>query len=226
MRNRARQRATPAAVHVCVQPTAIGPLTLAVAGDALVYCGFATPLAVRRRMARTAPDWCVQMLHSTVTTSILQEVTDQLQAFLDGRSHGFSLPLDLRLASVFTQQVLTAVDSLAPYGRTATYGELAAALGRPRAARAVGTALGANPLCVVLPCHRIVGSTGRLTGYAGGLRAKRYLLDLEESAGHSAAADRLEPGTGAAALPSGFLRCGCQHAVSGPSAVRQRPLAQ
>ena len=71
---------------------------------------------------------------------------------------------------------MLALESFVPYGRTATYGELAAALGRPRAARAVGMALGSNPLCVVLPCHRIVGAKGSLTGYAGGVPAKRFPL--------------------------------------------------
>lgn len=179
MRIRARRPGAPALVHISVRPSAVGPLTLAVAGRTLVYCGFAPPVAVRRRMARAAPEWCGQILHSAVTTEALEEVGAQLEAYLGGRSREFSLPLDLRLAPLFTREAVTALGGLVPYGRTATYGELAAALGRPSAARAVGTALGANPLCVVLPCHRIVGSTGRLTGYAGGLRAKQYLLDLE-----------------------------------------------
>jgi methylated-DNA-[protein]-cysteine S-methyltransferase len=67
------------------------------------------------------------------------------------------------------------------YGSRTTYGALAAAVGRPRASRAVGAALGANPLCVVLPCHRVVAGSGALTGYAGGLDAKRYLLNLEST---------------------------------------------
>ncbi|MER5790561.1 MGMT family protein [Streptomyces sp. NPDC001980] len=89
--------------------------------------------------------------------------------------------MDLRLATPFSRTTVERLDALLPYGVTGTYAELAAALGRPRAARAVGTALGANPLCVVLPCHRVVGSGGRLTGYAGGVEAKRFLLDLEHS---------------------------------------------
>jgi methylated-DNA-[protein]-cysteine S-methyltransferase len=83
------------------------------------------------------------------------------------------------LTTPFQRQVLTVLPQVVGYGRRASYGEVAAGLGRPKASRAVGTALGANPLCVVLPCHRVVGATGALTGYAGGLEAKRYLLDLE-----------------------------------------------
>ena len=75
--------------------------------------------------------------------------------------------------------MLPQLAATAGYGDRATYGELAARVERPSAARAVGAALGANPLCVVLPCHRIVASSGALTGYAGGLAAKRYLLELE-----------------------------------------------
>ncbi len=89
------------------------------------------------------------------------------------------LVVDLTLATPFQQQVLPALTTGTSYGGRTTYGALAAAIGRPTAARAVGAALGANPLCIVLPCHRVVASSGALTGYAGGLAAKTYLLDLE-----------------------------------------------
>jgi methylated-DNA-[protein]-cysteine S-methyltransferase len=91
------------------------------------------------------------------------------------------------------EQLETALSAYAPavrpprlaatvsYGRTTTYGTLATALGRPTAARAVGAVLGANPLCVVLPCHRVIAASGALSGYAGGLEAKRRLLALEAS---------------------------------------------
>jgi methylated-DNA-[protein]-cysteine S-methyltransferase len=106
-------------------------------------------------------------------------VRRQLEQYLTGRRHDFDVRLDLALTTPFQRQVLTALPQVVGYGRRASYGEVAAGLGRPKASRAVGTALGANPLCVVLPCHRVVGATGALTGYAGGLAAKRYLLDLE-----------------------------------------------
>lgn len=69
-----------------------------------------------------------------------------------------------------------------PYGETVTYGQLATELGDPHLAQAVGSAVGRNPLSIIVPCHRVVGSTGRLTGYAGGLDNKRFLLELEEPA--------------------------------------------
>ncbi|MCH8836554.1 MAG: methylated-DNA--[protein]-cysteine S-methyltransferase, partial [Candidatus Marinimicrobia bacterium] len=72
--------------------------------------------------------------------------------------------------------------SRVPYGQTATYGDIAGRMGRPRAARAVGRAVAANPLAILIPCHRIMGSDGRLTGYGGGLELKRTLLDLESRA--------------------------------------------
>jgi methylated-DNA-[protein]-cysteine S-methyltransferase len=111
----------------------------------------------------------------------LDEARAQLEAFLDGRTREFSLRTDLALASDFQRTVLPQLAATVGYGDRVTYGELAARVDRPSAARAVGAALGANPLCVVLPCHRIVASSGALTGYAGGLEAKRYLLELEAS---------------------------------------------
>jgi methylated-DNA-[protein]-cysteine S-methyltransferase len=80
----------------------------------------------------------------------------------------------------FAKQVLAATDRVG-YGQLATYGEIAARIGRPTAARAVGAALGSNPVPIVVPCHRVVGASGRLTGYAGGLERKERLLALEGS---------------------------------------------
>ena len=82
----------------------------------------------------------------------------------------------------FQQRVWRLIDEI-PYGETTTYGELARELGDPSLARAVGSAVGRNPLSVIVPCHRVVGKDGELTGYAGGLERKRFLLDLEAAAG-------------------------------------------
>ena len=109
----------------------------------------------------------------------LDEARSQLDDFLTGRIRAFSLRTDLALASDFQRTVLSRLTTSVSYGHRATYGQLAALVDRPAAARAVGTALGSNPLCVVIPCHRVVGASGALTGYAGGLAAKRYLLELE-----------------------------------------------
>jgi methylated-DNA-[protein]-cysteine S-methyltransferase len=107
----------------------------------------------------------------------LDEVRRELEEYFDGGRRAFDLPLDLRVAA-FPAAVLRELARV-PYGRTETYGALAAKAGRPGAARAVGTVMNRNPIPIVLPCHRIVGADGSLTGYAGGLEVKRRLLRLE-----------------------------------------------
>ncbi len=107
----------------------------------------------------------------------LDDVRRELDEYFEGRRHAFDLALDLRVGE-FHEAVLRELARV-PYGRTDTYGHLAAKVGRPRAARAVGTVMNRNPIPIVLPCHRIVGANGSLTGYAGGLHVKRALLELE-----------------------------------------------
>src|SRR5205814_9940032 len=102
----------------------------------------------------------------------------QLDEYFEGKRHEFELPLDLGLTREFGRAVLDQL-ALVPYGELTTYGALAAKAGRPRAARAVGTVMNRNPVPIVLPCHRVVGSTGSLVGYAGGLDRKLTLLELE-----------------------------------------------
>ena len=112
-----------------------------------------------------------------VLRSPLDDVRRELDEYFAGQRRAFDLPLDLRVAP-FHEQVLREL-ALVPYGQVDTYGHLAARVGRPKAARAVGTVMNRNPLAIVLPCHRIVGANGSLTGYAGGLDVKRALLALE-----------------------------------------------
>jgi len=102
----------------------------------------------------------------------------ELDEYFAGTRHAFDLSLDLRALPTFTVSVLRELARV-PYGETTTYGELAARVGRPRAARAVGTVMNRNRIPIVLPCHRVVGSTGDLVGYAGGLDRKISLLELE-----------------------------------------------
>jgi methylated-DNA-[protein]-cysteine S-methyltransferase len=115
-----------------------------------------------------------------VLRSPLDEVRRELDEYFEGRRHEFDLALDLRVAG-FQEAVLHELARV-PYGQTDTYGHLAARVGRPRAARAVGMVMNRNPIPIVLPCHRIVGANGSLTGYAGGLHVKRALLELEGAA--------------------------------------------
>jgi methylated-DNA-[protein]-cysteine S-methyltransferase len=102
----------------------------------------------------------------------------ELDEYFDGKRKEFDLPVDLATLPSFQQLVLAELQ-LVPYGATATYGGLAERIGRPRAARAVGGALNKNPVPIVVPCHRIVGASGSLVGYAGGLERKEKLLTLE-----------------------------------------------
>ena len=112
-----------------------------------------------------------------VLRSPLDDVRRELDEYFEGRRHDFDLPIDLRVAP-FHEAVLHELARV-PYGHTDTYGHLAARVGKPRAARAVGMVMNRNPIPIVLPCHRIVGANGALTGYAGGLHVKRALLELE-----------------------------------------------
>lgn len=111
---------------------------------------------------------------------LLQETARQLQQYLKGDRAGFELPLDLAGGTPFQQEVWRALLAIGR-GATTSYGALSRQLGRPLAVRAVGAAVGRNPISVVVPCHRVVGSDGSLTGYAGGLDRKAVLLTLENA---------------------------------------------
>ncbi len=105
------------------------------------------------------------------------EVKEQLDAYFAGQLHQFRIPLDLR-GTPFQRQVWDIL-RIIPWGETRSYGQIAKELARPRAARAVGQAVGTNPVSIVVPCHRVIGSDGSLTGYGGGLERKTALLHLE-----------------------------------------------
>jgi len=108
----------------------------------------------------------------------LRDAQRQLQAYFDGRLQRFELALD-PVGTLFQRAVWRAIAAV-PYGEVITYAELARAAGAEGSARAAGAATGRNPLSIIVPCHRIVGARGALTGYAGGLARKRALLDLEQ----------------------------------------------
>jgi len=117
-------------------------------------------------------DWPEQAGHP-----VLRQAVQQLQQYFAGERTHFELPLDLQ-GTPFQQSVWRALLTI-PTGRTTSYAELSRSLGRPQAARAVGAAVGRNPVSIVVPCHRVVGTGGTLTGYAGGLERKSALLKLE-----------------------------------------------
>lgn len=109
---------------------------------------------------------------------VLVETERQLGEYFAGKRRTFDVPLSFS-GSDFQKQVWGALLTI-PFGETRSYGEIAQQVGRPTASRAVGAANGRNPISIIAPCHRVVGSTGKLTGFAGGLDAKKYLLELEQ----------------------------------------------
>ena len=113
----------------------------------------------------------------TSPTPLLHESAQQILAFLDGKRQQLDFPIRM-VGTPFQQRVWHALQQI-PYGTTRTYGEIAAAIGNPRASRAVGMACNKNPLPFIVPCHRVVGANGNLTGFAYGTDAKRWLLELE-----------------------------------------------
>ena len=146
--------------HIVDSP--IGDLLLESDGDAV--CG------LRMEPFEIPPD-------SRHDPSAFAEAEAQLRSYFAGERTTFDLPLAPR-GTPFQLRVWEALREI-PYGETATYGEVAAAVGKPEAVRAVGAANGSNPIAVIVPCHRVIGANGTLTGYGGGLERKRILLDLE-----------------------------------------------
>ena len=108
---------------------------------------------------------------------LLKETEKQLSAYFNGRLKKFTVPLDFK-GTDFQKSVWAALLTI-PFGETRSYGEIARQIGRPRASRAVGAANGRNPISIITPCHRLLGASGKLTGFAGGLEAKDHLLKLE-----------------------------------------------
>ena len=108
-----------------------------------------------------------------------EHLETQLKTFFSGKDPHFSLHLSLH-GTTFQLKIWEACASI-PYGETRSYADLAKMIGNPKAVRAVGTALGANPIPIIIPCHRVIGSNGKLTGFAGGLDVKKALLDLESN---------------------------------------------
>ncbi|HKA69791.1 MAG TPA: methylated-DNA--[protein]-cysteine S-methyltransferase [Actinomycetes bacterium] len=153
--------------------TPVGRLVLAATEAGVITCSYRDQDEVASRLATAVSPRVLR------APARLDPIRRELDDYFAGRLTRFTAPVDLRLTSEFGRRVLTALGGIG-YGTTTTYGALASRLGRPTAARAVGHALGQNPVCVIVPCHRVLGADGRLTGYAGGVEAKQLLLNLEE----------------------------------------------
>jgi methylated-DNA-[protein]-cysteine S-methyltransferase len=156
-------------LHSTTHPTLVGELTL-VASDHGLRAVLWPKLSPTRAGIHPRP-------HRNPDHPILRQTATQLDEYFAGSRTTFDVPLDL----LGTRFQLAAWRSLAeiPFGTTTSYGRQAAALGIPTAARALGAANGANPVCIVLPCHRVIGADGSLTGFGGGLPTKQWLLDHE-----------------------------------------------
>jgi methylated-DNA-[protein]-cysteine S-methyltransferase len=143
-------------------------MTLVAHDEALVWVGFDGQ--------KHAPDfnqWSVSTTHP-----VLRMAADELQQYFVGERSQFDVPVDLSRGTPFQQSVWTALRDIAP-GATTSYGAISQGLGKASAVRAVGGAVGRNPISIIVPCHRVLGSNGALTGYAGGLPRKVALLKLE-----------------------------------------------
>ncbi|MEV6958459.1 methylated-DNA--[protein]-cysteine S-methyltransferase [Streptomyces sp. NPDC051207] len=159
--------------------TDIGPLLLAATREGLVNVVFHAADAVRdRALGRLASRLGGRPVEAP-GSPLLAEAISQVEAYFAGRRRAFELPLDWSLISGFNRQVLRELAAGVPYGAVVGYGDLARRVGQPGAAQAVGMAMGANPLPVVVPCHRVVESDGGIGGFGGGLETKRKLLALE-----------------------------------------------
>ena len=153
-------------IHYRTIDSPIGLLTLAGHGSALTNLRM-----VDQTYEPSRADW-------SADPGAFNDAVDQLAAYFAGELTDFDIELDLR-GTEFQQRVWKALLTI-PYGETRSYGEIAQQIGAPGAARAVGLANGHNPIAIVVPCHRVIGASGSLTGYGGGLDRKRTLLELEK----------------------------------------------
>ncbi|MEV5884476.1 methylated-DNA--[protein]-cysteine S-methyltransferase [Streptomyces sp. NPDC052020] len=161
-----------------VMDTGIGPLLLAATREGLVNVVFHATDPVRdRALGRLASRLGTEPAEAP-GSPLLAEAIRQVEAYLTGGRRDFDLPLDWSLISGFNREVLRELLGV-PYGSVVGYGDLARRVGQPGASQAVGVAMGANPLPVVVPCHRVVESGGGIGGFGGGLETKRRLLALE-----------------------------------------------
>ena len=166
-------------LHFVHHDSPVGPLTLIAGAGKLVGCAFANaPIARVVNSDRTfVPLRTCDRGAAPESFALLDRVRDELDAFFARRLRTFSVPLEPP-GTEFQRRVWRALGTI-PHGQTVSYGHIARSIGAPKAGRAVGAANARNPICILIPCHRVVGASGALTGFGGGLDRKRFLLDLE-----------------------------------------------
>ena len=170
----AEQAAGEGALDVAWAPadSPVGPLVLAATDDGVVMVSYHSPDEVVDEVGRRISPRVLRAPRR------LDAARRELDEYFAGRRQHFDVPLDWRLINGFQRKVLSACAAI-PFGRVATYQDMAASAGNPKASRAAGTALGRNPMPIIVPCHRVLRSGGGFGGYTGGLDKKRLLLELE-----------------------------------------------
>ncbi|SSY70464.1 methylated-DNA--[protein]-cysteine S-methyltransferase [Alysiella crassa] len=175
-----RQPETMPPLHAQIVPTPLGEM--------LAICS-ATGLCLLEFVGQARLDSEIRQIAQAKRAAIffqphdlLKEVAEQVQSYFSGSLKQFSVPIDF-VGTDFQQRVWRILQTI-PYGETISYAEQAAKLGNPKAVRAVAAANGRNKISIIVPCHRVIGSNGTLTGYAGGLSRKQFLLDLESRSGY------------------------------------------
>lgn len=164
----------PAMQRVCTHyDSPLGTMLLAATDQGLAGVWF-----VGQRHGPDSSGW-----HEDADHPVLRETVAQLRAYFAGERTRFDLPLDLLAGTPFQQSVWQALLAI-PRGGTTSYAQLARQVGKPQAARAIGAAVGRNPVSIIVPCHRVLGTGGSLTGYAGGVERKAALLKLEGALAH------------------------------------------
>lgn len=169
-------------VKYSMMSSPIGPIMIASTPQGVCYVGFGNGDSEKFALLRWCQKWVAMDInsdHLELDEAAHRDVMQQLQEYFEGKRKEFEIPLDIRGTS-FQKLVWQQLQNI-PYGETRSYKEIAVAMGAPRAVRAIGGANNRNPLPILIPCHRVIGSNGALVGYGGGLDIKEYLLNLEQN---------------------------------------------